>query len=116
MALNVTPNQMSTYLQYLPAILQENADAQGVTFLGRFLLAFEQILSGLGDPEQPGLEEIIGGIVGPDGQMQLASLARYFDPGVRINAARRRDATRRAATHAARFSALAGQLGSPQPA
>ena len=87
MALNVTPNQMSTYLQYLPAILQANADAQGVTFLGRFLLAFEQILSGLGDPEQPGLEEIIGGIVGPDGQMQLASLARYFDPGVRINAA-----------------------------
>jgi phage tail-like protein len=77
---------MSTYLQYLPAILQEDADAQGVTFLGRFLLAFEQILSGLGDPEQPGLEEIIGGIVGPDGQMQLASLARYFDPGVRLDA------------------------------
>ena len=86
MALNVTPNQMSMYLQYLPAILQEDADAQGVTFLGRFLLAFEQILSGLGDPEQPGLEEIIGGIVGPDGQMQLASLARYFDPGLRIDA------------------------------
>ena len=87
MALNVTPNQMSTYLQYLPAILQEDPDAQGVTFLGRFLLAFEQILSGLGDPEQPGLEEIIGGIVGPDGQTQLASLARYFDPGLRIDAA-----------------------------
>jgi phage tail-like protein len=84
---NVTPSQVSTYLQYLPAILQEHADAQGVTFLGRFLLAFEQILSGLGNPEQPGLEEIIGGIVRPDGQTQLASLARYFDPGVRLNAA-----------------------------
>jgi phage tail-like protein len=81
---NVTPSQVSTYLQYLPAVLQENADTQGVTFLGRFLLAFEQILSGLGNPKQPGLEEIIGGIVGPDGkEMKLASLARYFDPGVR---------------------------------
>ena len=87
MAHNVAPNQVSTYLQYLPAILQEHADAQSVTFLGRFLLAFEQILSGLGDPEQPGLEEIIGGIIGPDGQMQLASLARYFDPGFRMDTA-----------------------------
>jgi phage tail-like protein len=65
----VPPKQVSTYLQYLPAIMQENADEQGVAFLGRWLLAFEQILSGLGDPAAPGLEEIIDRIY------------RYFDPG-----------------------------------
>jgi phage tail-like protein len=86
-AANVPPNQVSTYLHYLPAVLQEDADAQGVTLLGRLLLAFEQILSGLGDPEEPGLEEIIGGIIGPGEQVRLASLARYFDPGFRTDAA-----------------------------
>lgn len=35
------PQQTSTYSQYLPALLQEQ------DFLGRFLLAFEQVLSGL---------------------------------------------------------------------
>ncbi len=56
---------VSTYQQYLPAILQEDV------FLGQFLLAFEKILSGLNEtPSQeqiitattenpPGLEEII---------------------------------------------------------
>jgi phage tail-like protein len=86
-AANVPPNQISTYLHYLPAVLQEDADVQGVTLLGRLLLAFEQILSGVGDPEEPGLEEIIGGITGPGEQIQLASLARYFDPGFRTDAA-----------------------------
>lgn len=42
MADSLLPNRTSSYLQYLPAILQ--ADASGV-FLGRFLLAFEQVLS-----------------------------------------------------------------------
>jgi phage tail-like protein len=66
MAVNIPPT--SSYLEYLPAIFQEGADEQGVTYLGRFLLAFEKILSGLGDPQQPGLEEIIGRI------------HTYFDP------------------------------------
>ena len=34
-------NLTSSYQQYLPTILQEDA------FLGRFLLAFEKVLSGL---------------------------------------------------------------------
>jgi len=58
-------NLVSSYLQYLPAILQEDP------FMGRFLLAFEKILSGVKDlpsyekiiqgnrENVPGLEEII---------------------------------------------------------
>ena len=65
---------VSTYQQYLPAILQEDV------FVGQFLLAFEKILSGLNQtPSQekiitaktenpPGLEEIIDNI------------ALYFNP------------------------------------
>lgn len=57
MAATILPAQVSSYLQYLPAIFQEDADQQGVSFLGRFLLAFEQILSGPGDLTGPALEE-----------------------------------------------------------
>lgn len=49
----------SSYLQYLPAIFSEDP------FLGRFLLAFEQVLSGLpgaNSEPQNGLEETIAGI------------------------------------------------------
>ena len=59
MAIEVPANRVSSYLEYLPAIFQQDADEQGVNFIGRFLLAFEMILSGLGDPDHPGLEEII---------------------------------------------------------
>ena len=55
----------SSYLQYLPAIFSEDP------FLGRLLLAFEQVLSGLPDPNtepQVGLEETI------------AALSTMFDP------------------------------------
>jgi phage tail-like protein len=58
-----TDNQVSRYLDSLPAIFHEDP------FLGRFLLAFEQILSGgvtdglapeeSGQPQQLGLEEYI---------------------------------------------------------
>jgi phage tail-like protein len=57
--------ELSSYLQYLPAIFSEDP------FLGRFLLAFEQVLSGLPDvDEEPrvGLEQTIAG------------LATLFDP------------------------------------
>ena len=54
----------SSYLQLLPAIY-----AEGDGFLGRFLLAFEQVLTGLpGDPKARGLEQTI------------ANLALLFDP------------------------------------
>lgn len=61
----IDPNSKSGYLQYLPAIYSEDP------FLGRFLLAFEQVLSGLqGAESEPkrGLEEII------------RDISRLFDP------------------------------------
>ena len=66
----IDPNAASSYLQNLPAIFSEDP------FLGRFLLAFEQVLTGLPglagrDPEPPlGLEEII------------AAIAMLFDPNI----------------------------------
>jgi phage tail-like protein len=54
----VVPELASTYVQYLPAIFQQHP------FVGRFLLAFERVLSGLpvpveGDSYPPGLEQSI---------------------------------------------------------
>lgn len=46
----------SSYLQYLPAVFHEDP------FVGRFLLAFETMLSGPGAAGQPGLEELIGAL------------------------------------------------------
>lgn len=64
----IDPQTVSSYLQNLPGIFSEDP------FLGRFLLAFEQVLTGLPglpgrEPEPPhGLEEII------------AAIATLFDP------------------------------------
>jgi phage tail-like protein len=44
----------SSYLDHLPAIFRQDP------FVGRFLLAFETILTGPGVADQPGLEETIG--------------------------------------------------------
>lgn len=63
MAIDLTTT--SSYLHYLPAIFSEHP------FLGRFLLSFEQVLTGLqGSETQPrqGLEEII------------ADIPKLFDP------------------------------------
>ena len=63
--LNIMPvseQTISSYLKYLPAIFSENP------FLGHFLLAFEQVLTGLkgleeNDPKpRKGLEEISANI------------------------------------------------------
>ena len=55
----IDPTQSSSYLQSLPAIFSEDS------LLGRFLLAFEQVLTGLeggeGEPRR-GLEQIIAAI------------------------------------------------------
>ena len=63
-------DRVSSYLVHLPTLLQKDA------FVGRFLLAFERILSGFHPPdpedrlkEQPGLEDVI------------ARLHTYFSPG-----------------------------------
>ncbi len=68
--------QLSRYLGYLPAIFQQNDQGEQATFLGRFLLAFEQVLTGLGDPSAPGIEELLDGIPGA-----LDGIQRYFEPG-----------------------------------
>ena len=63
--MSVISDQTSTYLQYLPEIYSEQQ------FLGRFLLAFEQILTGLEDAEsepKTGLEE------------EIAQINQLFDP------------------------------------
>lgn len=74
--------QVSRYLDYLPAIFQPDEQTAQPDFLGRFLLAFEQVLTGLGDVQNPGLEEILDGIVAESGASRLAGMERYFDPGV----------------------------------
>lgn len=79
----------STYLAHLPAIFQEPARPGGSSALGTFLLAFEQVLSGLGDVDDPGLDEIIGGIVDETGQTRLAGIHRYCEPGPRLPATQR---------------------------
>ncbi|MBI1277555.1 MAG: phage tail protein I [Anaerolineaceae bacterium] len=68
MASNVRPTDLSSYLPYLPAIFQENVEEDTPLFLGRFLLAFEEVLSGLDDANQLGIEEYLDGI------------ATFFDP------------------------------------
>jgi phage tail-like protein len=76
------PGQASRYLDYLPAVFQEGAEPGRPNFLGRFLLAFEQVLTGLGDPSAPGLEETLDGIVDPvSGAVRLTGVHRYVDPG-----------------------------------
>lgn len=63
--MTIDANRTSSYLQYLPAIFSEDP------LLGRFLLAFEQVLTGLdGSDREPrrGLEEII------------ATIPQLFDP------------------------------------
>ncbi len=53
---------VSSYLQYLPAVLQQG------DFLGKFLLAFEAVLSGVGQPE-----------LLPEGQRTLLGLEQILD-------------------------------------
>ena len=69
MATQLPPERTSSYLNYLPAVFQQVGEGQSAFFIGRLLLAFERVLSGLGDPAQPGLEETIDRI------------HTYFDPG-----------------------------------
>jgi phage tail-like protein len=75
----IDPDRLSSYLERLPALFQDE-DAR---FLGRFLLAFEHVLSGLGDIDDPGLEEVLDGVADPDSGRVLAGVERYFDGGMR---------------------------------
>jgi phage tail-like protein len=72
-----TQATVSRYLDYLPAIYSENGNTGSASFLGRFLLAFEHVLTGREDPADPGLEEVLDGI--GEGQ-EFRGIERYFDP------------------------------------
>jgi phage tail-like protein len=79
------PNEVSSYLTYLPALFQE-VGPDGTSGLGRFLLAFEEVLTGLGGAARPGLEEILDGTLKKTGQQTWApdpetGVQRYFTPG-----------------------------------
>jgi len=70
--MNIDPNQLSSLLASLPAVFQEDRSGAAPNFLGRFLLGFEKLLLGLGEPEELGLEETIAKIHG------------YFEPGAEM--------------------------------
>lgn len=53
------PGQASSYLEHLPAVFRETAAPGDEPFLGRFLLAFEHLLTGLGNGAEPGLDELV---------------------------------------------------------
>jgi hypothetical protein len=86
--MSVPADASSSYLSYLPALFQEAEAAETTSQIGRFLLAFEHLLTGLGDIDHPGLEEILDGLTEREplpGQppRRLVGVERYFDPGVR---------------------------------
>lgn len=72
---------LSRYLDDLPAIFRVEATGGRPDFLGRLLLAFEHVLTGVGDPQQRGLEEILDGIFDAGGDPVMAGAHRYFTPG-----------------------------------
>lgn len=85
----IDETQVSSLLNQIPAVFQEGSEPSKPNFLGRFLLAFERILLGLGETSsevpEPGLEEILGGILDPvNHERLLAGIDRYFEPGATL--------------------------------
>lgn len=77
----VNAQKRSSYLDYLPGIF----DGGQTSFLNGFLLAFERLLTGLGEPSDSedtlrGIEESLDGIRTVDGKWQQAGIERYFSP------------------------------------
>lgn len=77
----ITDETLSSYLDDLPAIYRQEATGGRPDFLGRLLLAFEHVLTGVGDSARPGLEEVLEGISDSQGNTLLAGAHRYFTPG-----------------------------------
>jgi phage tail-like protein len=77
------PPSRSTYVDLLPELFQEDGGTPGGDFLGRFLLAFEHVLSGVGNVDDPGLDEVLDGATGRTTGRVLTGVERYFDPGLR---------------------------------
>jgi phage tail-like protein len=67
-----------SWIEHLPPVLRET-DPDDPGFLEALVASFEAVLDGAGDPDDPGLEELLDGIEGPD-QVALAGLERYFSP------------------------------------
>jgi phage tail-like protein len=67
-----------SWLEHLPATLRE-PDPADPGFLEGLLAGLEAVLSGAGDADDPGLEELLDGIEGPD-QTALTGLERFFSP------------------------------------
>lgn len=67
-----------SWTEHLPPVLRED-DPADPGFLELLLAGLEAVMSGAGDPEDPGLEELLDGIDGPD-QIALAGLERFFSP------------------------------------
>jgi phage tail-like protein len=79
-------DRVSSYLTHLPALFHEDA------FVGRFLLAFERILSGLQprDPDEPRLVADAGADEQPPGIEEIIDqIHTYFIPGPQLPAAER---------------------------
>lgn len=72
-----TSTAPSSYLEYLPAVFSENGG-----FLGRFLLAFEHVLTGVGDADDAGFEELLDGGPADRAGNVLSGAHRYFHPGL----------------------------------
>ncbi|MEA2563576.1 MAG: hypothetical protein QOH06_5080 [Acidobacteriota bacterium] len=72
---------LSRYLDDLPAVYRQEAAGGRPDFLGRLLLAFEHVLTGVGDPLHAGLEEILDGIFDANGGVVMAGAHSYFVPG-----------------------------------
>ncbi|HEX2643889.1 MAG TPA: phage tail protein [Thermoanaerobaculia bacterium] len=77
----ISTTRLSRYLDDLPALYRTPARGGRPDFLGRFLLAFEQVLTGVGDVDKPGLEERLDGITDDAGNLLRAGSHRYFEPG-----------------------------------
>ncbi len=73
---NHRSGQVSSYLKSLPAVYQarESSEPSEPGFLGRFLLGFEEILTGLPDVDKLGLEQ------------KIERATRYFNPNERDGA------------------------------
>ncbi len=74
-------DSLSSYLNDLPALYRQESTGGRPDFFGRFLLAFEHVLTGVGDANRPGLEEILEGIVTGNGDIRMAGTHRYLTPG-----------------------------------
>jgi P2-related tail formation protein len=77
------PPSRSSYLDRLPAFVQDGETPGDDAFLARFLLAFEHVLSGIGNVDDPGLEELLDGATGSTTGRTLTGIERFFDAGLR---------------------------------